>query len=170
MPISVGIDLGTTFSSVAYVNPKTNKPEIILNRDGEKITPSILYFFEDKIIYDSEAEEAFKDGISTCAVTFKRCMGDTEPYFYYNGKSYKSYELSAILLKHLKEVAEEEIGEPIEEAVITVPAYFYSKEREDTLKAAELAGIKVKKIIDEPNAAVLAYGIEHWRENANILV
>lgn len=170
MPISVGIDLGTTFSSVAYVNPRTNKPEIILNKDGEKITPSILYFCGDKIIYDSEAEEAFKNGVSTCAATFKRYMGDTEPCFYYNGKAYKSYELSAILLKHLKKVAEEEIGESIQEAVITVPAYFYSKEREDTLKAAKLAGIKVKKIIDEPNAAVLAYGIEHWRENANILV
>lgn len=170
MAISVGIDLGTTFSAVAYVNPKTNKPEIIPNKEGEPITPSIIYFYEDKTIFDSEAEGAFKDGISTCAATFKRCMGDEEPYFHYNGRAYKSYELSAMLLRHLKESAEKEIGDTIQNAVITVPAYFYSKEREDTLKAAELAGLKVKKIIDEPNAAVLAYGIEHWRENANILV
>ena len=170
MSVSVGIDLGTTFSSVAYVNPKTNKPEIIPNKDGEQITPSIIYFSGDKLIFDSEAEQAFKDGISTCAATFKRCMGDDEPYFHYDGKAYKSCELSAMLLKHLREVAEDELGEPLQDAVITVPAYFYSREREDTLKAAELAGLKVKKIIDEPNAAVLAYGIEHWRENANILV
>ena len=75
-----------------------------------------------------------------------------------------------MLLKHLKDEAEATIGETIKDAVITVPAYFYSKEREATIRAAETAGLKVKKIIDEPNAAAMAYGLNHWRENANILV
>ena len=97
-------------------------------------------------------------------------MGSDEPYCYIEGKPYTSEKLSSLLLRHLKEDAEAALGEQIKDAVITVPAYFYSREREATIRAAQAAGLKVKKIIDEPNAAAMAYGLNNWRENANILV
>lgn len=170
MSISVGIDLGTTFSAVAYINPANNLPEIIPNREGEKLTPSVIQFLEDDVVFGSEAESAYNAGAENCVATFKRKMGSDEPYCTIDDKPYTSEELSAMLLRYLKEGAEEAIGEPIKDAVITVPAYFYSKEREATKRAAEAAGLKVKRLIEEPAAAAMAYGLNHWRENANILV
>ena len=170
MSISVGIDLGTTFSAVAYIDPKTKLPQIIPNSEGSKLTPSVIQFLDGDVIFGSEAEDAYNAGEEDCVATFKREMGVDKPYCYIDGKPYTSEELSAMLLKHLKDEAEATIGETIKDAVITVPAYFYSKEREATIRAAETAGLKVKKIIDEPNAAAMAYGLNHWRENANILV
>lgn len=170
MSISVGIDLGTTFSAVAYIDPKTKLPQIIPNGEGSKLTPSVIQFLDGDVIFGSEAEDAYNTGEEDCVATFKREMGVDKPYCYIDGKPYTSEDLSAMLLKHLKEEAEATIGETIRDAVITVPAYFYSKEREATIRAAETAGLKVKKIIDEPNAAAMAYGLNHWRENANILV
>lgn len=170
MAISVGIDLGTTFSAVAHIDEETMQPVIITNSEGKKITPSIIQFANGKIIFGTEAESAFNSGEPDCVVTFKRSMGKNEPYCIIDGQSYTSVDLSALLLRHLKEEAEAELGDSISDAVITVPAYFYTTEREATVQAAEIAGLKVKKIIDEPNAAVMAYGLNHWRENANILV
>ena len=170
MGISVGIDLGTTFSAVAYIDPKSNLPQIIPNSEGKRITPSVIQFLDGEIIFGSEAEEAFNAGEPNCVATFKREMGSDEPYCYIEGKPYTSEKLSSLLLRHLKEDAEAALGEQIKDAVITVPAYFYSREREATIRAAQAAGLKVKKIIDEPNAAAMAYGLNNWRENANILV
>lgn len=170
MSISVGIDLGTTFSAVAYIDPKTKLPQIIPNSEGGKLTPSVIQFLDGQIVFGSEAEDAYNAGEEDCVATFKREMGEDKPYCYISGKPYTSEDLSALLLRHLKEDAEAFLGDNIKDAVITVPAYFYSKEREATIHAAETAGIKVKKIIDEPNAAAMAYGLNHWRENANILV
>ena len=170
MSISVGIDLGTTFSAVAYIDPKSKSPQIIPNREGKKITPSVIQFLDGEIIFGSEAEGAYNAGEPNCVATFKREMGNDEPYCYIDGVPYTSEKLSSLLLRYLKENAEEALGEPIKDAVITVPAYFYSREREATYRAAESAGLKVKKIIDEPNAAAMAYGLNNWRENANILV
>lgn len=170
MSVSVGIDLGTTYSAVAYVPDGENKPEIILNSEGRKIIPSVIQFINGNSVFGTEAESAFIAGEEGCVATFKRSMGSDDPYCIIDGRAYSSTDLSALLLKHLKEEAEQELGDNIRDAVITVPAYFYSTEREATIKAAELAGLKVKKIIDEPNAAVMAYGLNHWRENANILV
>lgn len=170
MGVSVGIDLGTTFSAVAYINPKSGIPQIIPNSEGSKLTPSVIQFLEGRLIFGSEAENAYNEGETNCVATFKRAMGEESPYCYIDGNAYTSEDLSVLLLRHLKEEAEAEIGAVIEDAVITVPAYFYSREREATIRAAEKAGIKVKKIIDEPNAAAMAYGFNHWRENANILV
>lgn len=170
MSISVGIDLGTTFSAVAYIDPKSKLPQIIPNSEGNKLTPSVIQFLDGEVIFGSEAESAYNAGEEDCVATFKREMGEEKPYCYIDGKAYTSEDLSAMLLRHLKEDAEEAIGDSIKDAVITVPAYFYSKEREATIRAAETAGLKVKKIIDEPNAAAMAYGLNHWRENANILV
>lgn len=170
MSISVGIDLGTTFSAVAYINPKTKSPQIIPNREGNKLTPSVIQFLDGEIIFGSEAEDAYNSGEEDCVATFKREMGEEKPYCYIDGKAYTSEDLSSLLLRRLKEDAESYLGDTIKDAVITVPAYFYSKEREATIRAAESAGLKVKKIIDEPNAAAMAYGMNHWRENAKILV
>ncbi|MDR0908308.1 MAG: Hsp70 family protein [Spirochaetaceae bacterium] len=170
MAVSVGIDLGTTFSAVAYIDPQTKMPKIIPNSEGKQITPSIIQFIDGKPIFGSEAESAFNAGESGCAATFKRSMGRQEVYCTIDNVSYTAEDLSALLLRHLKEDAEAELGDSIQDAVITVPAYFYSPEREATLRAATAAGLKVKKIIDEPNAAAMAYGLNNWRENANILV
>ena len=170
MAISVGIDLGTTFSAVAYIDPQTKLPKIIPNREGNKITPSVIQFVDGQTIFGSEAESAFAAGEPGCAATFKREMGRTETYCVIDGTSYTAEDLSSLLLRHLKEEAETQLDEAIKDAVITVPAYFYSTEREATIRAATAAGIRVKKIIDEPNAAVMAYGLNNWRENANILV
>lgn len=170
MAVSVGIDLGTTFSAVAIVDPQTKMPKIIPNGEGNKITPSIIQFINGKPVFGSEAESAFAASEPGCAATFKRGMGKAEVYCTIDGTSYTAEELSALLLRHLKEDAEAELGDTIADAVVTVPAYFYSPEREATLRAATVAGLKVKKIIDEPNAAAMAYGLNNWRENANILV
>jgi len=176
MPVSVGIDLGTTFSAVASVNPQTGMPEIVRNGEGGKITPSIIQFLNGRPVFGSEAASAFAAGELDCVATFKRSMGKNETYCTIDGTPYTAEQLSTLLLKHLKADAEatlsDKIGETvtIEDAVITVPAYFQSPEREATKMAAEAAGLTVKQLIDEPNAASLAYGLNHWRENANILV
>jgi len=170
MPVSVGIDLGTTFSAVAYIDPQTKLPKLIPNSDGNKITPSVIQFVNGKPIFGAEAESAFRASKPGCVSTFKRGMGKSEIYCTIDGTSYTAEDLSAILLRHLREDAEAELGDSIQDAVITVPAYFYSPERDATLRAATFAGLKVKKIIDEPNAAAMAYGLNNWRENANILV
>jgi molecular chaperone DnaK len=166
----VGIDLGTTFSAVATIDKTTGRPKIIPNREGEHITPSIIQFTEEGLVFGSEAKDAYDSGEENCVSTFKRSMGQDQVYCTIDGKDYSPEGLSGLLLKHLKEDAEAVAGEKIEEAVITVPAYFYSKQRQATMEAARLAGLKVRKIINEPTAAALAYGLEHWRSNAKILV
>jgi molecular chaperone DnaK len=170
LSVSVGIDLGTTFSAVAYIDPQTKLPIIIPNSEGNKITPSVIQFLNGAPVFGTDAESAFNAGEPNCAATFKRGMGKDETYCEIDGKPYTAEDLSALLLRHLKNDAETALGDMVSDAVITVPAYFYSREREATIRAAEAAGLKVKKIIDEPNAAAMTYGLSHWRENANILV
>jgi molecular chaperone DnaK len=166
----VGIDLGTTFSATARINPKSGLPEIIPNREGLRITPSIIQFTPGGLVFGSEAQDAFEAGEDNCITTFKRNMGLGQVYCTIDGRDYTAEDLSALLLAHLKEDAEQAAGEKIEEAVITVPAYFYSKERQATINSALKAGLKVRKIINEPTAAAIAYGLNHWRNNAKILV
>lgn len=171
MGIKVGIDLGTTFSAVAMMNEKKGQPEIIPNSLGEKITPSVIQFTEDgEIIVGEEAKDAFEAGESGCASVFKRSMGSQETYCSFGGRNYTAEDLSAILLRYLKEEAETVTGQTIDEAVVTVPAYFYHKERQATMNAAEKAGLNIRQIINEPTAAAMNYGVNHWRENARILV
>ncbi|MDR2749964.1 MAG: Hsp70 family protein [Clostridiales bacterium] len=169
MGVSVGIDLGTTFSAVAIIG-QDGLPRIVENSEFEKTTPSVIQFRDGEIVFGSEAKEAFSAGDPNCAAFFKRNMGLYKPYGTFGGRSYTAEELSGMLLKHIKSSAESTLGSAIDEAVITVPAYFYSKEREATMEAARLAGLKVRKIINEPTAAVIAYGLNNWRVNANILV
>lgn len=174
MGVKVGIDLGTTFCAVAWINPKSGKPEIIKSDDfgTANITPSVIQFREDgSILCGARAKEAFEDAESGVTTCFKREMGtDTECCIAPDGKAYNATQLSAILLKHLKRNAEKALGQSIDEAVITVPAYFEDGPRDATMKAAMEAGLKVGRIISEPSAAALNYGLEHWRQNAKILV
>lgn len=171
MGITVGIDLGTTFSAVAWINPKTQRPEIIENSGGERITPSVIKFLEDgSCICGAEAKDAFEDGEYGCTSAFKRFMGTDEVCCSAYGKEYTARELSALLLAHLKKEAEATLGQTISEAVITVPAYFFNDEREDTIYAAKKAGLKVRQLVNEPTAAALNYGLKQWRENAVIMV
>lgn len=105
MGVSVGIDLGTTFSAVAIVDKTTNEPKIVLNEDGEKITPSVIQFQKNyntgdvTTIVGSEAKEAFDMGEDGCVSTFKRLMGTDKEYYRFDGKSYTSVDLSAIWMK-----------------------------------------------------------------------
>jgi molecular chaperone DnaK len=171
MGIKVGIDLGTTFSAVAMINEKTGQPVIIPNTSGERITPSVIQFTEDgEIIVGDEAKEAYEFGEYGCTSVFKRNMGKNIIHCSYYGKDYTPVDLSAILLRYLKEEAEAVTHQKIDEAVVTVPAYFYHKERGDTMEAARRAGLNIRQIINEPTAAALNYGANHWRENAKILV
>lgn len=171
MGVTVGIDLGTTFSAVAWINPKTQRPEIIENRDGERITPSVIQFMEDgSCVCGTSAKDAFEGGEYGCTSAFKRFMGTNEVCCSAYGQEYTARELSALLLAHLKKEAEETLGQVITEAVITVPAYFFNEEREDTIYAAKKAGLKVRQLVNEPTAAALNYGLKQWRENAVIMV
>lgn len=171
MGIKVGIDLGTTFSAVAMMDEKKGQPVIIPNTLGERITPSVIQFTEDdEIIVGTEAKEAFEAGESGCASVFKRSMGSQDIYCSFNGKRYTAEDLSAILLRYLKEETEKVTHQAIDEAVVTVPAYFYHKERQATMNAAKKAGLNIRQIINEPTAAAMNYGANHWRENARVLV
>ncbi|MDD3154001.1 MAG: Hsp70 family protein [Victivallaceae bacterium] len=156
---AIGIDLGTTFSAVATIS-EVGRPVIVKNADGESTTPSVIYFPPDgPPIVGSEAKEYQAVGEKEIASFFKTNMGDPNFFLSYHGKRYSAIDLSAILLKKLKSDAEASLGEKIESAVITVPAYFNNAEREATLEAARRAGICVSRIINEPTAAAIAYGL-----------
>lgn len=160
MGYRVGIDLGTTFSVVAYVNPETGAPEVIKNRYGEATTPSVLAFNEDgTVLFGKDAKEEKAMGNPNTASFFKRDMGNMDAEVEYWGKIYNPKDLSAILLKKLVEQAEEKLDDKIDEVVITVPAYFTNAERSATLQAGIDAGLKVSSIISEPSAAAFAYGL-----------
>lgn len=170
MGIKVGIDLGTTFSAVAIMNEQTGQPVIVPNISGERITPSVIQFTDAGVVVGTEAKEAFEAGEDGCVSLFKRNMGSTEAYCSVNGREYNAEDLSAILLRYLVKETEAVTHQKIEEAVVTVPAYFYHKERGATMRAAKKAGLKVRQIINEPTAAALYYGVKHWRENARVMV
>lgn len=171
MGVNIGIDLGTTYSVTAWINPITKLPEIIKNENGHMITPSVIHFTGDgKYECGEDAKEAFEDNEPYTASAFKRFMGTKEICCSAYGHDYTAYDLSAILLKYLKEQAEDTLGQKVDGAVITVPAYFHNKEREDTLNAGKAAGLNVLGIIHEPTAAAMCYGVQKWRENAIIMV
>lgn len=171
MGICIGIDLGTTFCGIAWINPATGRPEILRNSEDEPITPSMIQFKADgTYVCGSEAKEAYENGEPGCTSAFKRHMGSRDVCCTANGKDYTARELSAILLRHLKQEAEKALGQEVTEAVITVPAYFRNDERQDTYAAAQQAGLKVRRLLNEPTAAALNYGLKQWRENAVIMV
>ena len=158
-----GIDLGTTNSEIAYV--KDGKPEIVTVTDGKKYLPSVVGTGPDgKIITGFAARNQYSAFPENTIVSIKREMG-TGKKVSMAGKEYTPAEISSYVLKSLKEAAERETGMPVEQAVITVPAYFDDAQRSDTIRAGEMAGLDVVRIINEPTAAALAYGrLEKQRE------
>ncbi len=158
--MKVGIDLGTTYSAVAYVN-EAGQPEIIKNEFDEETTPSIIAFCDGDIVVGREARELQAAGLSTVVSSFKRNMGDPDYAYAYNGKDYSATDLSALLLKHMKEVAEERMGKKIDSAVITVPAYFNDLQKSATLEAGRAAGLNVEMLVHEPTAASVCYGMKN---------
>lgn len=164
----VGIDLGTTNSLVAYFSPEG--PKIIPNRLGKHLTPSIVSVDEDGNVYVGEtAKERMSLYPDSVASTFKRSMGSDREYVL-SGKKYRAEELSSLVLKALKEDAETFLGEPVTEAVISVPAYFDDQRRKATKRAGELAGLVVERIISEPTAAAIAHGLYDQEGNCRFLV
>lgn len=164
----IGIDLGTTNSLVAYYTD--DGPKIIPNRLGKNLTPSVISVDEDGQVYIGEtAKERMLLYPKSSAAVFKRSMG-SEKVYELSGKKFLSEELSALILRALKEDAEHYLQEEVTEAVISVPAYFNDERRKATKRAGELAGLKVERIISEPTAAAIAYGLYENRENGKFLV
>jgi molecular chaperone DnaK len=155
----VGIDLGTTNSAVAYVRPD-GTPEIIPNREGEPLTPSIVVMTGDMPLVGAAAKQAVAVAPGDAALFVKRHMGDPGWAFQDgSGRRLRAEELSALILRRLKADAEEYLGEPVTDAVITVPAYFDETRRRATCDAGEIAGLRVRRVLNEPTAAALAYGL-----------
>lgn len=169
--MKVGIDLGTTYCAIAYVDPVTGRAKVIRNKEGKPITPSVLYFSTSgEILHGEEAKAYVEEGSDQTANYFKYYMGDNTYSIFRNGKEYSAVDLSAELLKGVVREAEDELGENIYDAVITVPAYFDHFKRMATMEAGKKAGLNVLNIISEPTAAVFAYGIHGKGTNQTVLV
>lgn len=166
--IAIGIDLGTTYSVAAYIN-EYGLPEVIKNSRGETLTPSVVYFENDRIIVGTEAKSNQALGEENAISFFKRSMGD-DTYFFIpddSDKEYSATELSALVLAEIKKNIEQQLQCDVRKVVITVPAYFDNTQREETIKAAEAAGLEVLKIINEPTAAAIAYGLNKADDTAS---
>lgn len=164
----VGIDLGTTNSLVAVW--RNGAAELIPNALGHVLTPSAVTMGDDRnILVGLPARERLAMQPALGAMAFKRYMG-TDRLFFVGDKGYRPEELSALVLRSLKADAEAYLGEPVDEAVITVPAYFNDTQRKATKAAGALAGLKVDRLLTEPTAAALAYGLEAEEDDELVLV
>ena len=180
----VGIDLGTTNSLVAYVDDTTGLPRVIPDAEGRKLLPSIVSFTSSGILVGEAARRRLVRQPTSTVYSVKRFMGrgyedvkDELRYFPFRvsegegivrlqvaDREVTPPEVSAIILKTLRERAEAHFGEPIEKAVITVPAYFNDSQRQATRDAGRIAGLDVVRIVNEPTAASLAYGLQKLHE------
>lgn len=163
----LGIDLGTTNSAVAVMEGK--KPIILENPEGKRTTPSVVAFKGDEIIVGDAAKRQMITNPNTI-VSIKRHMGEKDYTVDINGKKITPEEVSAKILSYIKDFAEKKTGRKISKAVITVPAYFNDAQRQATKNAGKIAGLQVERIINEPTAAALAYGLEKTDKNQKILV
>ncbi len=160
----IGIDLGTTNSCVAVI--EGGESTVIANHEGDRTTPSVVSFTKDgeRLVGKVAKRQAVANSENTI-MSIKRDMG-TDRKVSLNGKDYSPQEISAMILQKLKKDAESYLGQPVTEAVITVPAYFTDSQRQATKDAGKIAGLNVLRIINEPTAAALAYGLDK-KENAN---
>ena len=158
----IGIDLGTTNSCVAVM--EGGKPTVIANAEGARTTPSIVAFTKngERIVGEPAKRQAVTNAENTIS-SIKRDMG-TDNGRTIDGKKYSPQQISAMILQKLKADAEQYLGEKVTEAVITVPAYFNDAQRQATKDAGKIAGLEVKRIINEPTAAALAYGLDNEKE------
>ncbi|HEY0627012.1 MAG TPA: molecular chaperone HscC [Allosphingosinicella sp.] len=164
----VGIDLGTTNSAIGIW--RGDGPELIPNRLGDLLTPSAVSVSDSgEILVGMAARERQSTHSDQTVTAFKRLMG-TQQSVQLHGQTYTAEDLSALVLRSLKADAETFLGEKVEEAVITVPAYFNDRQRKATRRAGELAGLEVKRLVNEPTAAALAYGIHQLDEEQPFLV
>lgn len=171
MSLTVGIDLGTTFSVISYIDPITKKAVILKNKYGKPTTPSAIGFnIDGSYVIGEEAKAMEESGNINTASFYKLHMGDHSYKYTIAGKMYTACELSSLFLKRLVEEAESVVGEKITDAVITVPAYFEDASKNDTLRAGEAAGLHVLNIISEPTAACVAYGLNDSSVNQKILI
>ena len=162
----IGIDLGTTNSCVAVL--EGGEAKVIANPEGERTTPSVVAFKDGKTIVGGAAKRQMVINPDTIR-SIKRLMG-TDKKVKANGKEYTPEEVSAMILSNLKETAESYLGEKVTKAVITVPAYFNDAQRQATKNAGKIAGLEVERIINEPTAASLAYGLDKQEQSQTILV
>ena len=186
----IGIDLGTTNSCVAVM--EGNQPTVIINNEGQRTTPSVVAFTEDgeRKVGNPAKRQAITNPKNT-VFSIKRFMGETydqvgkevsrvpyqvvkgennTPRVDINGRMYSPQEISAIILQKMKKTAEDYLRQPVTEAVITVPAYFSDSQRQATKEAGKIAGLEVKRIINEPTAAALAYGLDKKNKNMKVAV
>jgi molecular chaperone DnaK len=165
---AVGIDLGTTNSAVTVL--EAGEPKVIANAEGFRTTPSVVAFTKDgNILVGETAKRQNVTNVDRTVSSVKRHMGTTWK-FKVDDKEYTPQEISARILMKLKRDAETYLGESVTDAVITVPAYFNDAERQATKEAGEIAGLNVLRIINEPTAAALAYGLDKGKEDELILV
>ena len=168
MARAVGIDLGTTNSAIAVL--EGGEPTIIPNAEGARTTPSVVAFSKNgEVLVGEIAKRQAVTNVDRTISSVKRHMG-TDWTTEIDGKKYTAQEISARILQKLKRDAEAYLGEPVTEAVITVPAYFNDAQRQATKDAGQIAGLKVERIVNEPTAAALAYGLEKGKEDELILV
>jgi len=168
MARAVGIDLGTTNSAIAVL--EGGEPTIIPNAEGARTTPSVVAFSKTgEVLVGEIAKRQAVTNVDRTISSVKRHMG-TDWTMEIDGKKYTAQEISARILQKLKADAEAYLGEPVTEAVITVPAYFNDAQRQATKDAGQIAGLKVERIVNEPTAAALAYGLEKGKEDELILV
>ena len=162
----IGIDLGTTNSCVAVMEGKDCK--VIPNPEGNRTTPSVVAFKNgERIVGDAAKRQAVTNPNTISSI--KRLMGTNEKV-QAEGKSYTPQEVSAMILQYLKGYAEDYLGEKVTKAVITVPAYFNDAQRQATKDAGRIAGLEVERIINEPTAAALAYGIDKTDKEQKVLI
>ena len=186
----IGIDLGTTNSCVAVF--EGNEPVVIANSEGKRTTPSIVAFVDggERKVGDPAKRQAITNPTRTVS-SIKRFMGETwdqvqkevarmpykvvkgdnnMPRVDIDGRLYTPQEISAMILQKMKKTAEDYLGQEITEAVITVPAYFSDSQRQATKEAGQIAGLEVKRIVNEPTAAALAYGIDKANKDMKVAV
>lgn len=167
MSYIIGIDLGTSTSEAAIL--KNGIPVLIPNEVGENIIPSVIGIEHGNFIVGQEAANRQLLYPESTAIEIKRKIGSTDTISL-DGTPYSPTLLSSLILSYIKSYAEHYLGEEIDQAVITVPAYFNNEQRNATLEAGKLAGFQVKRIINEPTAAALCYGIDHMEEESHILI
>ena len=163
----IGIDLGTTNSAVAVLEGK--EPKIITNPEGARTTPSVVAFKDGEIQVGEVAKRQAITNPNTI-VSIKRHMGESDHKVKVGDKAYTPQEISAMILQYIKKFSEDYLGEPVTDAVITVPAYFNDAQRQATKDAGKIAGLNVQRIINEPTASALAYGLDKDEDDETVLV
>ena len=163
----IGIDLGTTNSAVAVL--EGNEPKIITNPEGNRTTPSVVAFKDGEIQVGEVAKRQELTNPNTI-ISIKRHMGEVGYKVNVDGKEYTPQEISAMILQYIKKFADDYLGEPVTQAVITVPAYFNDAQRQATKDAGKIAGLEVARIINEPTASALAYGLDKGKNDEKVMV